>query len=71
MLLSGDLDFKLSFRFGSIAPGQHTPQQSLGDAWIPLAAFRGRADLLGSPAAMTAFGSSSHLYVRGERRQPA
>lgn len=46
--------------FGSIAPGQHTAKQSLGDGQIPLAALRGRADLLESPGAMTAFGSSSH-----------
>ena len=57
--------------FGSIAPGQHTPKQSLGNGQIPLAALRCRADLLESPSAMTAFGSSGHWYFRGERRQPA
>ena len=49
--------------FGSIAPGQHTAKQSLGNGQIPLAALRGRADLLESPWAMTAFGSSSHWYL--------
>ena len=49
-----------NFRFGSTAPGQHTPKQSLDDGQIPLAASRGRADLLESPGAMTAFVSSSH-----------
>ena len=47
-------------RFGSIAPGQHMPKQSPGDGLLPLAALRGRANLLESLAAMTAFGSSSH-----------
>lgn len=44
---------------------------TLGDREIPLAALRCRADLLESPSAMTAFGSSGHWYFRGERRQPA
>lgn len=48
---------------GSIAQGQHTPKQSLGNGQIPLAALRCRADLLESPWAMTAFGSSSHWYL--------
>ena len=59
-LLCGVLSADFTVFFGTIAPGQHTPKQSLDDGQIPPAALGGRADLLESPGAMTAFVSSSH-----------